>query len=145
MTKSHQIKIYPTRSQEKLLKQSCGVARFTYNWALNKWSEDYRNGIKQSAYSLVKHLNSIKKKDFPTKLCHKARNLKTYNLGRSTLLLSTSDRFISNAYAGLPRTLRSNSKNSITDYPSKRSFSIYSSINFAGCHMDAITGRYRCF
>lgn len=65
MIKAHQIKLYPTKSQEILLKQSCGVARFAYNWALNKWQEDYGNGVKQSAYSLIKHLNSIKKTDFP--------------------------------------------------------------------------------
>lgn len=63
--KAHQIKLYPTKSQERLLRQSCGVARFAYNWALNKWQEDYKLGIKQSAYSLVKHLNSIKKTEFP--------------------------------------------------------------------------------
>ena len=65
MVKSHRIKLYPSVSQEKLLRQSCGVARFTFNWALNKWKEDYKNGIKQSAYSLIKHLNSIKKIEFP--------------------------------------------------------------------------------
>lgn len=45
--------------------QSCGVSRFAFNWALNKWQEDYKNGIKQSAYSLIKHLNSIKRIEFP--------------------------------------------------------------------------------
>ncbi len=65
MFKSHKIKLIPTRSQETFFKKSCGVARFTYNWALNKWQEDYRNGIKQSAFSLIKHLNSIKREQFP--------------------------------------------------------------------------------
>lgn len=65
MVKSHKIKLYPNKSQQVLLKKSCGVARFAYNWALNKWQEDYKNGIKNSAYSLVNHLNSIKKTEFP--------------------------------------------------------------------------------
>lgn len=65
MIKAHQIKLYPTKKQERLLIQSCGVARFAYNWALNKWKEDYSNNIKQSAYSLIKYLNSIKKEKFP--------------------------------------------------------------------------------
>jgi putative transposase len=65
MNKAHQIKLNPTKTQEIFFKKSCGVARFTYNWALNKWQEDYRNGIKQSAYSLVKEINSIKKEQFP--------------------------------------------------------------------------------
>jgi putative transposase len=64
MVKAHEIKLYPTKSQEVLLRKSCGVARFTYNWALNKWIEDYKKGIKWSAYSLVKHLNSIKRIEF---------------------------------------------------------------------------------
>lgn len=65
MNKVHKIKLYPTKSQERLFRQSCGVARFAYNWALAKWKEDYENGIKQSAYSLIKHLNSIKREEFP--------------------------------------------------------------------------------
>ena len=41
------------------------MARFAYNWALNKWQEDYKNGVKCGAYSLIKHLNSVKKDQFP--------------------------------------------------------------------------------
>lgn len=65
MIKVHQIKLYSTKSQEIFFRKSCGVARFSYNWALTKWQEDYKNGIKQSAYSLIKHLNSIKRTEFP--------------------------------------------------------------------------------
>lgn len=65
MKKAHQIKLYPNKSQEIFFIKSCGVARFAYNWALNKWKEDYKQGVKQSAYSLVKYLNSIKKIEFP--------------------------------------------------------------------------------
>jgi putative transposase len=65
MVKAHEIKLYPTKSQEIFFNKSCGVARFAFNWALNKWQEDYKNGVKQSAYSLIKYLNSIKKQDFP--------------------------------------------------------------------------------
>lgn len=65
MTKSHVIKLNPTKAQRVFFAKSCGVARFAYNWGLNKWKEDYENGIKQSAYSLIKHLNSIKREEFP--------------------------------------------------------------------------------
>lgn len=65
MIKAHKIKLYPTKKQEKLFRQSCGVARFAYNWALGKSQEEYKNGVKWSAYSLVKQLNSIKKEKFP--------------------------------------------------------------------------------
>ncbi len=64
MTKAHVIKLHPTKAQEIFFRKSCGVARFAFNWALNKWQEDYANGVKQSAYSLIKHLNSIKKTEF---------------------------------------------------------------------------------
>jgi len=37
--KAHEIKLYPTKSQELLLRKSCGVARYSFNWALNKWNE----------------------------------------------------------------------------------------------------------
>jgi putative transposase len=65
MVKSHIIKLYPTRSQEILLKKSCGVARYSYNWALAKWKELYTKGEKPGAYSLIKLQNSIKKKEMP--------------------------------------------------------------------------------
>lgn len=64
LIKAHSIKLNPTKSQEILLNKSCGVSRFTFNWALNKWKEDYKEGIKWTAYSLIKHLNSIKRTEF---------------------------------------------------------------------------------
>lgn len=65
MIKAHEIKLKPTKSQKIFFRKSCGVARFAYNWGLAKWQQDYKNGVKQSAYSLIKHLNSIKKTEFP--------------------------------------------------------------------------------
>jgi len=65
VNKAHKIKLNPTKNQKMFFEKSFGTARFTYNWALNKWQEDYKNGIKQSAYSLIKQLNEIKKTEFP--------------------------------------------------------------------------------
>lgn len=65
MNKAHKIKLYPTKSQETLLLKSCGVARFSYNWALSKWKELYESGQKTSAYSLIKLQNSIKREQMP--------------------------------------------------------------------------------
>ena len=31
------IRIYPNNEQETYLKKACGTARFSYNWALDKW------------------------------------------------------------------------------------------------------------
>lgn len=65
MVKAHNIKLYPTKSQEVLLRKSCGVARYSYNWALAKWQEMYERGEKTSAYQLIKLQNSIKKEQMP--------------------------------------------------------------------------------
>jgi putative transposase len=65
MVKAHKIKLYPTKAQDILLKKSCGISRFSYNWALAKWKEMYESGLKPSAYSLIKLQNSIKKQEFP--------------------------------------------------------------------------------
>jgi putative transposase len=65
MYKAHKIKLYPTKSQETLLRKSCGVARVSFNWALAKWREMYEAGEKPSAYTLIKLQNSIKKVNYP--------------------------------------------------------------------------------
>lgn len=65
MNKTHGIKLYPTPRQTVLLRRSCGVARFTYNWALDQWKSKYEKGEKTSAYSLIKELTIIKRKQFP--------------------------------------------------------------------------------
>ncbi len=65
LNKAHKIKLNPTENQKIFFEKSFGTVRFCYNWALNSWQEDYKNGIKQSAYTLIKHLNSIKKVEFP--------------------------------------------------------------------------------
>ena len=51
--------------QIQYFKQACGVARFTYNWGLAEWQRQYRAGQKPSEFALSRHLNSIKKVDFP--------------------------------------------------------------------------------
>lgn len=63
--KAHKIQLNPTKTQKLLLHQSFGIARHSYNWALAKWQELYKNGEKTSAYSLIKLQNSIKKTEFP--------------------------------------------------------------------------------
>ena len=65
MHKTHKIKLYPSVGQEILLGKSCGVARFSFNWALAKWKGLYEQGEKPSAYSLVKLQNSIKREEWP--------------------------------------------------------------------------------
>ena len=65
MILSHKIRIYPNREQEQFLKKSCGVARFAYNWGLEEWQNQYKNGGKPNRFKLDKQFNSIKKQEFP--------------------------------------------------------------------------------
>jgi putative transposase len=46
--------------------QAVGTARFSYNWALAKWKELYKQDVKGlSGYTLDKEFNKIKKEEFP--------------------------------------------------------------------------------
>lgn len=51
--------------QEVLLKKSCGVARYSYNWALTQWKLMYESGNKPSAYALINLQNQIKREQMP--------------------------------------------------------------------------------
>ena len=65
MILSHKIRIYPNHEQEQFLKKSCGVARFAYNWGLEEWQNQYKNGGKPDWMKLRKFFNSIKCEQFP--------------------------------------------------------------------------------
>ena len=65
MHRAHKIKLNPTKSQAIYFARACGVARFSYNWALAQWKEQYEAGGKPSEISLRKELNSLKATDFP--------------------------------------------------------------------------------
>lgn len=65
MILSHKIRIYPNNEQEKFLKKSCGVARFVYNWGLEEWKNQYKNGEKPNYLKLKKQFNAIKQVEFP--------------------------------------------------------------------------------
>ena len=63
MIKSIKIRLIPTKEQEKLMLKSVGVARFTYNWGLAKWKEQYELCEKPNATNLKKLFNNSVKKD----------------------------------------------------------------------------------
>lgn len=62
---AHKIELKPTGAQQQCFAQSCGVARFSYNWALQEWERQYKAGNKPSAYSLVKQQNALKDEHWP--------------------------------------------------------------------------------
>lgn len=72
ITKAYKIELKPNKTQEKLLKQSCGAARFAYNWGLAHikriWTLNKLpiSRIKHpSAIDLHKELCKLKKERFP--------------------------------------------------------------------------------
>ena len=62
---SHKIQLSPNNKQATYFSKSCGVARFSYNWALNEWKTQFSAGLKPTEMALRRKLNSIKKDQFP--------------------------------------------------------------------------------
>jgi len=62
---SHKIRLKPSNKQATYFKKACGTSRFTYNWALAKWNEQYKLGEKPSPFKLKTLFNSIKKEEYP--------------------------------------------------------------------------------
>lgn len=62
MIKSIKIRLIPTKEQEILMFKSVGIARFTYNWGLNRWNELYNQGEKPSKTLIKKEFNNTIKK-----------------------------------------------------------------------------------
>jgi putative transposase len=76
---AHRIELDPTHVQANYFARACGVARFTWNWALAKWNELYAAGKKPSAKKLKKLFNEIKATEFPWILeTHKDANQQVF-------------------------------------------------------------------
>lgn len=65
MNRAHKIALDPTVKQRIALTRACGVARFTYNWALAEWKRQYEAGEKPSANKLKVQFNALKRAEFP--------------------------------------------------------------------------------
>ena len=62
MYKGITIRIYPTKSQEELLRKHIGCCRFIWNYLLTVQQENHKNGGKYiSKFNMIKLLPSIKK------------------------------------------------------------------------------------
>ena len=62
---SHKIELKPNNKAKTHFKKAFGCARLAYNWALAKWEENYRQGVKASIYDIRKEFNAIKKEQYP--------------------------------------------------------------------------------
>ncbi len=65
MLRSHKIALVPNNKQVTYFAKASGVARFAYNWALAKWEEQYKSGLKPSEAALRRELNAIKREQYP--------------------------------------------------------------------------------
>ncbi len=54
MILAKKVRLYPSESQEQKLWQSVGTARFIYNWTLAKQEENYKNGGKFLADTVLR-------------------------------------------------------------------------------------------
>ena len=61
MKKSLKIRLLPTKEQEVLMLKSIGCSRFTYNWALNRCNELYKQNIKYNMSNIRKDFTQLKK------------------------------------------------------------------------------------
>lgn len=84
-------KLDPNKIQANYFARACGVARFSYNWALEQWQKQYQAHKKDPSLpkpneaALRRQINSIKKTEFPWMLvvskCAVQYGIK--NLGKS--------------------------------------------------------------
>jgi putative transposase len=65
ITLTHKIRLNPTCRQENYFRQGCGIARFTWNWALAEWKKQYESGKRPNALDLKKQFNAVKPLEFP--------------------------------------------------------------------------------
>jgi putative transposase len=65
MIKAHKIRLHPTSEQETYFAKAAGTARFTFNWALAAWKQQYETGGKPNATALKKQFHSMRKEQFP--------------------------------------------------------------------------------
>jgi putative transposase len=62
---AHKILLETTEAEEAYFRKACGIARFSWNWALATWNEEYKAGRKPTAFKLKKQFNQIKAAEFP--------------------------------------------------------------------------------
>ena len=71
MIRAHRIRLAPNNVQATCLAKAAGVARFSYNWALREWQQQYEAAKNNPALpkpneaALRRKLNAIKRSAFP--------------------------------------------------------------------------------
>ena len=57
----HTIALDPTEAQQAHFRRACGVARFAWNWGLQRWQEMHAAGEKPSAQKIKAQWNAHRK------------------------------------------------------------------------------------
>jgi len=65
MNRAHRIRLYPNKTQARLLETSCNVSRFAYNWGLERWQIYYKCGLKLTPNNIKKDFIRLADKLFP--------------------------------------------------------------------------------
>jgi putative transposase len=65
MLRAHKIELKINNKQATYFARAAGAARKAYNWALNEWERQYKEGGKPTEVALRRQLNSIKRIEFP--------------------------------------------------------------------------------
>lgn len=65
MILAHRLALDTTYKQRKYFSRACGVARFSYNWALAEWTKQYAAGNKPTALKLKQQWNAIRREQYP--------------------------------------------------------------------------------
>ena len=89
INRTHKIRLDPTYKQATYFRKACGVARFTWNWALSKWEEKYKAGQKTNALALKKEFNALKESDLIAAYhddLHSSSNLKQIHAAAAWVL-----------------------------------------------------------
>ncbi len=96
MELAHRIQLRPTAPQEAYFRQAAGCARFTWNWAVANWTEDFEAGHAPTWSQLKKRFNAIKYEAFPwMREVHRDAHAQPFaNLGK------TAGQFFSDMKAG---------------------------------------------
>jgi putative transposase len=98
--RAYKVEIKPNNKQKTLLNKSFGVARFAFNWALDRKIKAYKKDkTNLSAYDLIKELTALKKTEFPW----------MYEVSKSALQISILD--LQEAYKNFFRRLKNKEKN----------------------------------
>ena len=51
-SRAHKIRLYPSKTQEQILRKTVGVCRYAYNWGLDTWNKLYESGEGCDKYTL---------------------------------------------------------------------------------------------